>query len=49
MADDPQFRVAVEEDADLFLEFMEAYYAFDGHGFDREKARAAHYPAAAKF
>jgi GNAT superfamily N-acetyltransferase len=44
MADDPQFRVAVEEDADLFLEFMEAYYAFDGHGFDREKARAALIP-----
>jgi len=25
----------------LLLEFMRAYYAFDGHGFDREKARVA--------
>jgi ribosomal protein S18 acetylase RimI-like enzyme len=37
----PQFRLAVESDADLLLEFMQAYYAFDGHGFDREKARVA--------
>lgn len=41
MPDDPQFRVAVESDAGLLLEFMQAYYAFDGHGFDREKARGA--------
>ena len=41
MNSDPQFRLAVESDADLLLEFMQAYYAFDGHGFDREKARVA--------
>jgi GNAT superfamily N-acetyltransferase len=44
MPNHPQFRVAVESDADLLLEFMQAYYAFDGHGFDREKARAALVP-----
>jgi len=38
---DPQFRLAVESDADTLLEFMRAYYAFDGHGFDRNKARVA--------
>ena len=37
----PQFRLAVESDADALLEFMQAYYAFDGHGFDRKKARVA--------
>lgn len=37
----PQFRVALESDADVLLEFMEAYYEYDGHGFDREKARGA--------
>jgi ribosomal protein S18 acetylase RimI-like enzyme len=37
----PQFRLAVESDADLLLEFMRDYYAFDGHGFDQEKARVA--------
>jgi diamine N-acetyltransferase len=41
MGDEPQFRLAVEADADVLLDFMRAYYAFDGHGFDREKARAA--------
>lgn len=41
MASPPQFRLAVESDADLLLEFMREYYAFDGHGFDREKARVA--------
>ncbi len=41
MSDEPQFRLAVESDADVLLEFMRAYYAFDGHGFDREKARIA--------
>src|SRR5260370_30095073 len=41
MSDDPQFRLAVESDADALLEFMQAYYGFDGHGFDREKAGAA--------
>jgi GNAT superfamily N-acetyltransferase len=44
MSRDPQFRVAVESDADLLLDFMQSYYAFDGHGFDREKARAALVP-----
>lgn len=37
----PQFRLAVESDADALLEFMRAYYAFDGHGFDPAKARTA--------
>ena len=41
MSEWPQFRLAVESDADTLLEFMQAYYAFDGHGFDREKARGA--------
>jgi len=44
MSDYPQFRVAVESDADLLLDFMREYYAFDGHGYDREKARAALIP-----
>jgi ribosomal protein S18 acetylase RimI-like enzyme len=38
---EPQFRVATESDADTLLGFMQAYYDFDGHGFDREKARGA--------
>jgi len=38
---EPQFRLAVESDADALLQFMEAYYAFDGHGFDRERSRVA--------
>ena len=33
--------MAVESDADVLLDFMRAYYEYDGHGFDREKARAA--------
>jgi ribosomal protein S18 acetylase RimI-like enzyme len=41
MKNDPQFRLAVESDADSLLDFMRDYYAFDGHGFDREKARVA--------
>jgi ribosomal protein S18 acetylase RimI-like enzyme len=41
MSDEPQLRLAMESDADSLLEFMQAYYAFDGHGFDREKARIA--------
>jgi len=44
MNNDPQFRVAVESDGDLLLDFMRSYYAFDGHGFDREKAHAALIP-----
>jgi GNAT superfamily N-acetyltransferase len=31
----------MESDADTLLDFMRAYYAFDGHGFDRDKARLA--------
>ena len=38
---EPQFRVAVDSDTDVLLEFMRAYYAFDGHAFDRAKARVA--------
>jgi ribosomal protein S18 acetylase RimI-like enzyme len=41
MTHDPQFRLALESDADTLLEFMQAYYEFDGHGFDREKAGGA--------
>ena len=41
MDNNPQFRLAVESDADALLEFMQAYYAFDGHGFDESKARLA--------
>jgi ribosomal protein S18 acetylase RimI-like enzyme len=39
MGNDPQFRLAVESDADILLPFMGEYYAFDGHGFDESKAR----------
>src|SRR5215469_2163459 len=38
---EPQFRLAVASDAELLLDFMQAYYAFDGHAYDREKAGAA--------
>jgi diamine N-acetyltransferase len=41
MSSDPQFRLAGESDADTLLQFMQTYYAFDGHGFDRDKARVA--------
>ncbi len=41
MSLEPGFRVAVEFDVDVLLEFMRAYYDFDGHGFDHEKARLA--------
>ena len=41
MSNDPQFRLAVESDADILLPFMREYYAFDGHGFDGSKARGA--------
>lgn len=44
MADGPQFRVADASDAELLLDFMQAYYALDGFGYDREKARAALVP-----
>jgi len=38
---EPSFRLAAEPDTAALLKFMEAYYAFDGHGFDPQKARAA--------
>jgi diamine N-acetyltransferase len=41
MSDDPQFRLAVESDAGTLLRFMREYYAFDGHGFEEQKARVA--------
>jgi ribosomal protein S18 acetylase RimI-like enzyme len=41
MTNDPQFRRAGEADADVLLAFMRAYYEYDGHGFDPEKARGA--------
>jgi ribosomal protein S18 acetylase RimI-like enzyme len=41
MTNGPQFRVALEADAEVLLTLMQEYYAFDGHGFDREKARVA--------
>ena len=41
MSTAPQFRVAGESDAETLLNFMQAYYEYDGHGFDREKARTA--------
>ena len=37
----PQFRLAVESEVDVLLDFMREYYAYDGHGYDREKARDA--------
>lgn len=41
MNNNPRFRLATESDADILLPFMQAYYAFDGHGFDAAKARGA--------
>jgi GNAT superfamily N-acetyltransferase len=41
MNNDPQFRLSGESDADILLDLMRAYYKFDGHGLDREKARTA--------
>jgi diamine N-acetyltransferase len=38
---EPSFRLAAETDTAALLEFMRAYYAFDGHGFDEQKAHAA--------
>jgi len=38
---EPSFRLAGEPDAVTLLKFMRAYYAFDGHGFDEQKAGAA--------
>ncbi len=41
MTGEPSFRLAKEPDADVLLEFMHRYYAYDGHVFDRSKASAA--------
>ena len=41
MTVEPSFRLAAESDTAALLKFMEAYYAFDGHGFDEQKAGAA--------
>jgi ribosomal protein S18 acetylase RimI-like enzyme len=38
---EPSFRLAAESDTVTLLKFMRAYYAFDGHGFDEQKAGAA--------
>jgi len=38
---EPSFRLAAESDTAALLKFMEAYYAFDGHGFDEQKAGVA--------
>jgi diamine N-acetyltransferase len=38
---EPSFRLAAEADTVILLNFMRAYYAFDGHGFDEQKARLA--------
>src|SRR5258708_33608826 len=37
----PEFRLATPADAELLLDFMRDYYAFDGHHYDRESARTA--------
>jgi ribosomal protein S18 acetylase RimI-like enzyme len=37
----PEFRLATPGDAELLLDFMRDYYAFDGHHYDREAAREA--------
>ena len=41
MKDGARFRLALESDANALLVFMREYYAFDGHGFDADKARGA--------
>ena len=41
MTAEPSFRLAAESDTAALLKFMEAYYAFDGHGFDEQKAGVA--------
>jgi GNAT superfamily N-acetyltransferase len=38
---EPSFRLAGEPDSVTLLKFMRSYYAFDGHGFDEQKARSA--------
>ena len=41
MTSGPLFRLAQEADAELILEFMREYYAFDGHHFDEQNSPAA--------
>ncbi len=41
MTAEPSFRLAAESDTPALLKFMSAYYAFDGHGFDEQKAGVA--------
>ena len=41
MTIEPSFRAAAEADTGTLLKFMREYYAFDGHGFDEQKAHAA--------
>jgi len=41
MNDSLQFCIACKADAEVLLEFMRAYYAFDGHSFDRERSHVA--------
>jgi diamine N-acetyltransferase len=41
MNNEPQFRMAGESDAGILLRFMREYYAFDGHGFEEQKAHVA--------
>jgi diamine N-acetyltransferase len=38
---EPEFRLATPDDAELLLDFMRDYYAFDGHHYERENARTA--------
>jgi len=38
---EPEFRLATPDDAELLLDFMRDYYAFDGHHYERERAWAA--------
>jgi GNAT superfamily N-acetyltransferase len=38
---EPSLRIATDSDVDLLLQMMRAYYAFDHHPFDLEKARTA--------
>jgi diamine N-acetyltransferase len=37
----PSFRLAADNDAEPLLAMMREYYAFDGHGFDEDRARHA--------
>ena len=38
---EPSFRIGTDSDADLLLQLMREYYAFDRHPFDLERARVA--------